>query len=102
MPQPLLKDRDRHSTKHAVASVGVAEGVGMGRAGSMPTFTAARFIDSPTHWRVMSSMGRFLSLEWNEVRSARLYRRSEGIGTSRPLRALFPGTSGRMLMTGGS
>ena len=68
----------------------------------MPTFTAARFIDSPTHWRVMSSMGRFLSLEWNEARSARLCRRSEGIGTSRPLRALFPGTSGRMLMTGGS
>lgn len=30
MPQPLLKDRDRHSAKHAVAAVGVAEGVGPG------------------------------------------------------------------------
>ena len=33
MPQPLLKDRDRHSAKHAVAAVGVAEGVGMGPGG---------------------------------------------------------------------
>ena len=33
MPQPLLEDRDRHSAKHAVAAVGVAEGVGMGPGG---------------------------------------------------------------------
>ena len=47
-------------------------------------------------------MGRLRFLEWNEARSARLSTRSAGIGTSRPLRALLSGASGRTLMIGGS
>ena len=68
----------------------------------MPASTAARFMLSATHWREMSSMGRLRSLEWNEAKSARLSTRSAGIGTSRTLRALLPGASGRTLVTGGS
>ena len=67
----------------------------------MPTCAAARFIASPTHCREMSSMGRLRSLAWNEAKSARLSSRSAGTGTSRPLRDLFPGAFGRMVITGG-
>ena len=57
VPQPLLQHRDRDAPQHAVAAVGVPEGVGVGPGRVYPTWTAASFITWPIRWRDRSSIG---------------------------------------------